>query len=66
MSGELLIAEMLDKGWFEEDLEPKWESQKSFFVLSNLCLFKFKINDYDDFEYITLKDLSFTSETIKG
>jgi hypothetical protein len=68
------------KEWKEKDLrefstnnirstmagELVWEDVDHFFVLTNICLFKFTIGDYDDPSYIKLKDLTFTEERDKG
>jgi hypothetical protein len=66
MAGELRMAEIKDKGWIAKDLQPVWEDVDHFFVLTNICLFKFTIGDYDDPSYIKLKDLTFTEERDKG
>jgi hypothetical protein len=66
MSGELKMAEIKDKGWITKDLQPVWEDKETFFVLTNICIFKFTLGDYDDFSYLRLKDLSFAEERNLG
>ena len=60
------MAEMKDFGWLSTDIRPQWENEQHFFVLTNLCLMKFSIGNYDDFTYIPLSGLNFSEDSKDG